>query len=349
MEQAAVILLAQIEKTEAQHAATAVEKAEAEQAYTNTLAQADDAAARTADDELRLQRGETILGLLEAMKEHGVSDCPVCTQHVADIAVLTQGVTDTVQTRKSQLSARIEARETMLEEAAGAQEVAASRHRAMQKILDDLAHQRTVLKARVATAQETVEAVSAGTGATYDGPDSASVKTQIDEIRSYEDRKRQIDECARLSRRAKLENDIAKELGREAATLLTRLIEHVAGEAETAVNKYMTEGFIAKLHLDDKHCEWRVVGMDDRAHSRGAMCGAERGMLTLALALAWTEDSPIRLLTLDDDDLHGFSPKNIGLFLTRIKELADDGIITQAFIAWSRPDEIPDGWNIINT
>jgi hypothetical protein len=74
------------------------------------------------------------------------------------------------------------------------------------------------------------------------------------------------------------------------------------------------------------------------------MCGAEQGALIIALVQAWTEDTPLRVLALDDEDIHAFSEKNMQKLCARLEALQREGKLTQVFVATTRPNDIPDNW-----
>lgn len=133
---------------------------------------------------------------------------------------------------------------------------------------------------------------------------------------------------------------------------LTTLLAGIAKQAEAAVNAWMPEGFKAVLAFDNDGstvCRWEVVGSDGRPHPRGAMSGAEWASLHVAIACAWTEGQPFRFLLLDDGDIAGFSPQNLKLMLRMVAKAVADGRLTQAVVAWSRPEEVSDeGWSVVS-
>jgi hypothetical protein len=101
--------------------------------------------------------------------------------------------------------------------------------------------------------------------------------------------------------------------------------------------------FAARLVLDDD-CRWGVLGRDGTPHGRGVASGSEWSSLAVALACAWTEGAPLRVLLLDDGDLGRFDPTHLAAFLSAVKGAVEAGRLTQAIVAWSRPNEIPSGW-----
>ena len=68
----------------------------------------------------------------------------------------------------------------------------------------------------------------------------------------------------------------------------------------------------------------------------------------VAIACAWSDGAPYRFLLLDDTDIAGFSAENVRNLLTTVAAAVKEGRLTQAFVAWSRPAEIPDeGWSVV--
>ncbi|APU88860.1 hypothetical protein Rctr197k_029 [Virus Rctr197k] len=176
----------------------------------------------------------------------------------------------------------------------------------------------------------------------YEGQTAAELKARIKALEDAETASRQLDaEVAKL-RQLGSDQDLYKLLETEAARELNVLLTRTAETANATVNKYMPEGFRAQLDIES--AQWTVVGMDNRPHKRKAMAGSEFGALVPALAEAWTEDAPARYVLLDDEDLAFFDTENLALLLQSLKDACDDGLLTQVFIAWSRPHEIPDGW-----
>ena len=162
-------------------------------------------------------------------------------------------------------------------------------------------------------------------------------KAKVDSVSVLKGRIREMDEVQAAY----------KKLEEVTTAFLTETVEGLKGEAETAVNRYMPEGFKAVLHLADGDYRWEVVGSDGQPHRMGAMSGAERGALMVALACGWTEGAPVRIVLIDDTDIAGFSPANVAHFLTRLREHVEAGVLTQVIVAWSRPSEIPGDWSVV--
>lgn len=146
------------------------------------------------------------------------------------------------------------------------------------------------------------------------------------------------------ARKARNHNAVFKVLEGEASMALKRTLERVRTDALACVNRYVPAGWEVRLILDDGACKWEIVGADGAPHGKGVASGSEWATLTIALACAWTEGSPLRVLLVDDDDLGKFSPESLKTFLDRLREVVEGGWLTQAVVAWTRPEEIPAGW-----
>lgn len=144
------------------------------------------------------------------------------------------------------------------------------------------------------------------------------------------------------------EQATAKLLGQQVSSMLRNYLQTVQAKAEEAVNKFMPSGFRATLHLADNACEWKMVGADGRPHSAGAYSGSEGGSLLIAMAQAWAEGAPYRLVLLDDVDLGVFDPKNLRNVFAKFKESVEAGHLDQVVMVWNRPDEVPPDWHKIS-
>lgn len=186
--------------------------------------------------------------------------------------------------------------------------------------------------------------------ASYEGPSASEIKQTLDDLRNGQALRRQLEEMEVAVRQKKVFADVAKELESKAETLLESLLKKVSSGAESAVNRYMPSGFTAKLELGGGECRWCVLNATDGEPSdKDVMCGAEKAALTVALALAWTEGAPVRIVTLDDEDLGPFhsSPENLRSLLLALDAAVDDGHLTQLIVAGLRRDEVPAGWDVV--
>lgn len=153
-------------------------------------------------------------------------------------------------------------------------------------------------------------------------------------------------------RRITTEQEDTKTVEKQLGLRLNELVASVRTSAQSAVNAWMPSGFVAALMLEDTDgkpaCRWEVLGADGQPHPRGAMSGAETAALQVAIACAWSDGQKYRFLLLDDADLAGFNAENVRNALTMVAAAVKAGKLTQAFVAWSRPQEIPDeGWSVV--
>jgi len=100
--------------------------------------------------------------------------------------------------------------------------------------------------------------------------------------------------------------------------------------------------------LDGTTFSWCVSDTDGRVRGPGVWCGSEQGALMVALSIAWTEGVPLRVLLLDDPDLGLLAADAVPQVLTAVREAVESGVLTQAIVALSRPDEVPPGWVHVN-
>jgi DNA repair exonuclease SbcCD ATPase subunit len=196
-----------------------------------------------------------------------------------------------------------------------------------------------------------VEALEAAVGGEVPAEDVPTLQARLDAVTKAKARRERLSAIVGNVRRAKNDLDDIKAVETVVGETLSTLIGGIALSAENAVNAWMPEGFKAKLVLDNAEgkpeCRWQVVGSDGRSHPRGAASGAEWSALTVAIACAWSDtgDKNPRFLMLDDGDIAGFSAENVRNFLGTVSAAVADGRLTQAFVAWSRPHEIPtEGW-----
>lgn len=207
----------------------------------------------------------------------------------------------------------------------------------------------TLMAERFKANRATLESIG---GVTAPAMDEASAHLKLDAARTAATFKVRAAETAGLIRQVKNEQANAKAVEAVLADAMNMLAESVKARAQNAVNEWMPEGFRAVLQLEDTEgkpaCRWEIVGSDGRPHPRGAASGAEWSALTVAIACAWSDGAPFRFLLLDDTDIAGFSAENVRNLLDTVAAAVKDGRLTQAFVAWSRPAEIPDeGWSVV--
>lgn len=196
--------------------------------------------------------------------------------------------------------------------------------------------------ARLKAATEENDRALASVPEAYSGPTTVELDGRIRALESADTASKQLDAEVRKVRELELVQGYAKTLEQETSRELNELLARTAESANAAVNKYMPDDFRAQLDLET--AKWNVFGRDGRPHRVKVMSGAECGSLIPALACAWTEGAPGRFVILDDEDLAPLSPKNLRLLLASLKDAVDANLLTQVFIAWNRPEEIPDDW-----
>lgn len=174
----------------------------------------------------------------------------------------------------------------------------------------------------------------------YKGTTAEVLRAQIRSAEVNQVQTRTIDDEVAKYRKLVAEQEVAKVLEQEATKALSALLARTSEVANATVNKYMPTGFRASLDLET--AKWQMFGTDNRPHGKSVMAGSEQGALIVSLALAWTEGAPARFLLLEDDDLAPFSPENLVKLFDALKAAVDDGLLTQVFVAWARPHEIPD-------
>ena len=198
-----------------------------------------------------------------------------------------------------------------------------------------------------------LNALVQGTAGEDPGVTSAEAKSRLDALQTAKTLRVRQGEVAASIRTNKLLQEDLKAVESVIAETSQAMLVGIQTLAEASVNKWMPKGFKAALVLENAdgkpECRWEVYGTDGRAHPRGAASGAEWSALAVAVACAWSEGSPIRILLIDDADLTGFSAENVRNLLEGVSKAVSDGRLTQALVAWSRPEEIPsEGWTVVS-
>ena len=195
---------------------------------------------------------------------------------------------------------------------------------------------------RLDAALEENAKVLVGVPDAYEEMTANEIRARVAALEGFERAHQQVEAEAKALREHALEEQQSKTLEQAAAGALAELLRRTSETANAAVNAYMPEGFSAQLDLED--AKWTVLGTDKKAHKLKVMSGAECGALVPSLACAWTEGAPGRFLLLDDEDFAGFDRENLALLLSALKDAVEEGLLTQVFLAWSRPDEVPEDW-----
>lgn len=272
--------------------------------------------------------GLTNADILEKLIDRAQGACPVCGSTNVELDVLREDIAKGRATRKQQRTETLEA-------------IAVIEGRLPDHELAELASEQTRLEQQRRTLQQQLPS-------TYTGPDSAELQRQCAQIRDVLATRERITRETEQMHRLLDEQATAKLLERQVTAMLNAYLHAVKGAAETAVNRYMPEGFRAELRITDKVCEWRMLGADGRSHKSGAYSGSEGGNLLIALAQAWAEDAPFRLVLLDDIDLGVFDPSRLRQLFNKFEELVRDGHIDQVIMVWNRPHEVPESWHIVS-
>jgi hypothetical protein len=186
----------------------------------------------------------------------------------------------------------------------------------------------------------------------YNGPTAQALKQQIDALENADIARKKLEEDTAELRRLKDVRDDAKELESESKKLLDELVAKSKTTGEAAVNRYMPHGARASIDLDTN--TWCVSDKSGRPRSKHAACGFELDALVPALAAAYTEGSPLRVLALDDPDVSGIGLENVERFFGALGHAIDQGWLTQIFVAGNRFEPVIDklramGWTIIRT
>ena len=297
-------------------------------------------------DELRtrISRIDSLLFLSSA-----ADDCLLCAQgrvtpdRRAELATLSKE-------RGAALAALDKQRQTLIESAAGLRAEFRTRQVEVEqeeRVFNDTSaayrRQKEHLTDEIARLESIV-----GDAADYAGPSSADLLEAVRPLEQAEYAKAQLVELETAFRGRRTRSALVKDLSEKSRELLDELLHQVQSKAESSVNKYMPQGFMAKLDLSDGGCTWCVVTIEGTS-DRFLMSGAEKASLMLALSLAWSEDLPVRFIVLDDEELGAFhsSPENLAALLQMVELAVSAGQVTAAFVAGIRKNEVPSSWTLI--
>lgn len=172
----------------------------------------------------------------------------------------------------------------------------------------------------------------------FTGPTASELQAQIESALQKRASLETVQEIEREAAMTTERQSVAKVLEDLVTHQLKNELRTVVGEAERAVNPYLPEGFVARC--DSETGLWAI---DARGGPRGkgAWSGAEQTSLLLGLVLAWTEDTPVRVLYLDDAQLAPYSPRNIEKLCVQLQEQIEAGALTNVFLATTRGHELP--------
>lgn len=306
-------------------------------------------------DSGKLKLLEAILTLRKALDGRA---CYVCaTEFHGDVGALVHGAEAAIQKEASTLAglkAEITEQKARVSKADHEwEQVATTTRNQWQRAVREYEQAKQRVQDMAATFKREQEKAAAA-GAVVDAPDESeeSIKSRLDSLKLAQAHGDRADKVAEDIRAVKDEQGDCKAVEAVLEHLLTKLLEGVQTKAEAAVNAWMPSGFRASLCLESDdgkpECRWEVVGTDGQPHRKGALSGAEWAALSVAIACAWTEGQPYRYLLLDDADIAGFNPENLRSTLSVVSKAVAEGRLTQALVAWSRPQEIPsEGWSVV--
>tara|TARA_R110002110_G_scaffold16569_11_gene71657 strand:- start:4106 stop:5851 length:1746 start_codon:yes stop_codon:yes gene_type:complete len=283
------------------------------------------------DQERRLIFGEEFLVRLEKAAGMDAPACPCCDRE------WTQAL---ASARAERVAAAVEARRQALMQVAAVQDFGVEEKRLRDR-KDWMAKERASLDSGIA------ELGAVGSVEPWDGLSVGQLRAQVTQLENVDRTQKAIELDAARIGPLQVEWLRAQTLQKEAKKALLKAFESVKETAEKEINAYMPASFKAILYLDASSTEWRVIGQDKESHGRGTWCGSEQGALMVALTLAWTAGSPLRVLLLDDPDLGYLAADVVPEVLGVVRDAVQRGDLTQAIIAMSRPAEIPEGWTKI--
>jgi hypothetical protein len=221
---------------------------------------------------------------------------------------------------------------------------------ALVRAENELANQEYLLSSQIRNAENALARLHEVVGEVldYSGPTSEDLRTLLLPLEQAQYAKQQLTQMETAYRGKRTRSALVKDLSEKSRDLLDTLVQGVRSRAEEAVNRYMPAGFRAHLDLLEGGCSWCVRTVEGES-DRFVMSGAEKASLMVALALAWTEDLPVRFLMLDDEELGPFhsSPENLSAMLKMVEDAVAAGHVAAAYVAGIRKDEVPANWNVI--
>ena len=221
---------------------------------------------------------------------------------------------------------------------------------AITRAENEQANQEYVLASQIKNAQNSLARLQevVGEALDYAGPTSEELRALLLPLEQAQYAKQQLTQMETSYRGKRTRSALVKDLSEKSRDLLDTLVQGVRSRAEQAVNRYMPQGFRAHLDLLEGGCSW-CVRTSEGDSDRFVMSGAEKASLMVALALAWSEDLPVRFLMLDDEELGPFhsSPENLSAMLQMVEQAVAAGYVAGAYVAGIRKEEVPAGWNVI--
>jgi hypothetical protein len=315
------------------------------------------------NEDIRVLRGEVeqLDGALGALQERinriGVflfaagagDDCALCGEgHVTDSrrAMLKQLADE----RESSWRGLDRDKQALLSRIRDMEAALALEDLAVTRAENEQANQEYLLASQIRNAESALARLHevVGEALDYTGPTSEELRGLLLPLEQAQFAKQQLTQMETAYRGKRTRSALVKDLSEKSRDLLDTLVQGVRSRAEGAVNRYMPQGFRAHLDLLEGGCSW-CVRTSEGESDRFVMSGAEKASLMVALALAWSEDLPVRFLMLDDEELGPFhsSPENLAAMLAMVEGAVAAGHVAAAYVAGIRKDEVPAGWNVI--
>lgn len=289
----------------------------------------------------RLAFGERLYEQHVAAAKAGATECLLCAsptdvaKHArtfAERVALRRQEIDDLERRQSEARTSLATLERELSDAFSA---IRQQRTQPERQLNEVCTQLAQTKGQLIEVERRLE----GAPSSYDGPRAEDLRKRIDGIRSLFDARIEVEREGLKLRALKAEYGVLKTLEREAMDMQKSVMSMVVDSASKDVSRFMSGGRVALL--DAESMEWTVVGKDGDAHPFGIMCGTEETNLVFAWSAAWTMQSPLRIMLLDDRDTVGLSRKGwVDLFDTCI-EMGDRGDFSQVVIVMNRPELVP--------
>lgn len=332
------------------------------QAIADTQAEIDALQADLDAQNKKLATGEWLLATLTHLSTTAENagdahaPCPLCKNTFAPAAVqeLVRPVVETRQASIAEVAERMAAAVQKRAEVQEAKVVWLAQLAKSDKALDEERQRLQQEATRILTEERAATDAIAqiGAPAEYSGKTAAEIEAEIAELEEAIRARAQLESDTADLRVRKAARDMAKEMEGESKQLLDKLIRQTKTTAEAAVNRYMPAGMTAQLDLDKGR--WAVLDSTGVARTRHTMCGYETNALVPALAAAYTEGAPLRVLTLDDPDIDGVGSENVEAFFAALKAAVDEGYLTQVFVGGNRLEHKlralhAAGWTIIST
>lgn len=270
---------------------------------------------------------------------HGGADargaCPLCAQQTLIVQMYetlgqnVEGLAASLRTERASWQAAVGVADGLATELAGARKQAADYEAQIAQSLAAADAEISSLTARISALEEHIRTM--GAAQPYTGPEEAVLRQQIRDLVGAAEARRAYEKKLSEKSAVEAQRESFTRLKKAAKETLTKLVDAAAYRAEALTAALLGGSLSVRFNRDD-YC-WEVLGSDQRWHDRHTACGDELTWLTLAVAVAYTSETPNRLVLLDGADLGEMNPSILAL-LERVPDL-------QVVLAWTRPDEVP--------